>query len=119
MVSSSATVMALRGEGGDELLRLPGGEGWKLRPAPLHGGKTGAGKGGQILLRDLHRLRQRLPGHEYPQEAVRLRGDGKPGAVGVVLKLEGDQIEWIVLHPGEPVDNKLVGLPAGEAQLFK
>ena len=105
--------------GGDQLLGLLRCEPPQLRPAPLHGGKALALEGGQVLLRDLHRPLQGPPGHEHPQQAVRLRGDGQLGVVRVGVKLEGHEVELVGLHFGQPVDDELIGLPAGETQFFK
>ena len=71
---------------------------------------------GKVLGRNLCRGFQRLPGHEYPQHAVRLRGDGETGVVCVGIRLEGDEVIGVLFHPGEPVDDELVGLPAVQAQ---
>ena len=88
-----------------------------LRAAPLHHGEAGALRGGQVLGGEFHRGVQGFPGHEHPQEGVRLRGDGQHGVVRVGGPLEGDQVVGVRFHPGQPVDDELVGLPAGEAQL--
>ena len=87
------------------------------RAAPFHHGKACAFKGGEFLGRKLHRSAQRPPGHEDPQSSVRLRRDGEPGMVRVSVELKGDQIIGIRLHAGQPVNDKLIGLPTVQAQL--
>ena len=50
------------------------------------------------------------------EHRVRRRGCREPGMVRVGSCLEGDQVVGIRPHPGQPVDDELVGLPAVQAQ---
>ena len=74
-------------------------------------------KGGQGLGRDIHRGLQGLPGHKDPQDAVGSGGDGEFCGIGIGLLLEGDEVIGALLHPGQPVDDELVGLVPGQPQL--
>ena len=89
-----------------------------LAAAPLHHGEAAAHRRGEGLGLDLLGGVQRLPGHEDPDDRVRGRGDVQLRGVGVGASLEADQVIGIVLHQGQPVDDELVGLPAGQAQLL-
>ncbi len=54
---------------------------------------------------------------QRPAAGCRSRSDGKLGGLGVSLLLEGDAVIRVVLHPRQPVDDELVGLFSGQAQL--
>lgn len=42
---------------------------------------------------------------------------GQPRRFRVSVGLESDEVIGVFFHLGQPIDNKLVGLPAGEPQL--
>ena len=56
-------------------------------------------------------------GLSSPFQAMNTRSKVSGWGSMVCLLLEGDQVIGVALHPGEPVEDKLVGLPPGQAQL--
>lgn len=86
------------------------------RSAPFDSGEACACRGCKRLRRDFDRGGQRLEGHENANERVRLRRDGQAGTFGVGLMLKRNQIIGVFLHQRQPVDDKLVGLRAVQAE---
>ena len=87
--------------------------GTKVGAAPLNQDKSFPLKTRQLLLRELlegsavavvHLGNQ----HLHPQDAVRLRGDGEDGVVGVLLRGEGDKALPVFLQLGQPVGDEIV-----------
>ena len=87
-----------------------------LSTAPLHHGEAGSLHSGQGLGNHFHRGFRGLPGHKDPNQGVRCRIDLQRSAVRIGIGLERNQVIRILLHQGQPVDDKLIGLPSGQAQ---
>ena len=85
--------------------------------APFDGGEAGALRRGERLRGDLDGFCQRLPCHEDAQQCVGLRRDGELCRVGVGIRLERDEVIGVLFHLREPIDDELVGLRAGQAEL--
>ena len=60
---------------------------------------------------------QRLPRHEYAENAVRCRVNVQPGGICVRLGLERNKVVRVILHFRQPVHDKFVVLARCQADL--
>src|SRR5699024_4292341 len=89
---------------------------WEFAAAPFYDCEAAAFRGGKGLLRDFLIVIKRLISHKYTDHGVRFRLYGKACVVCICFALEGDKIVLVLFHSGQPVYDKLIGLPAGKTE---
>ena len=87
--------------------------------APFYYSKSSSFRSVKFLFRYLLPAVCRLIRHKHTDYRIRLRFNDKSGMLRIGLCLERNQVVRIGLQPGQPVYNKLIGLPSGESQLCK
>ena len=87
--------------------------------APFYYSKSCSFRSVKFLFRYLLPAVCRLIRHKHTDYRIRLRFNNKSGMLRISLCLERNQVVRIGFQPGQPVYNKLIGLPAGKSQLPK